>query len=239
MTPGPCYQYAPTGQGLYALLRHLPSGMWWDAYRIADKNLNKLWRAFGAAYDDMSAALCGLVKELSPFTTENMITEWERAVGLPDPCLPIAATLEERRALVIFRLAKKRWVTARDWMDLAALFGYTISITPGWYVQEPQLFNYEFPLGFDRFPKLGRFRVYIDIENVDFAGFEFGAPGVNQNAGFPIPFGDTDPNVNALMCLIQRVKPANVVVIWNAFPTVGYQWCTRPAFSDDFDDSFC
>lgn len=222
-----CYTYEPKGTALETLQRHLPTGLAWDAYRIAGKNLYRLWAAFATAYDDMSAALCAMIGELNPYTTVNLIGEWERACGLPDACLPVATTLQQRRALVLFRLSKRRWTTAAEWHELAALFGLTINITPGWYVQRPALFGdqtspydmFRFPLRFDIFPKLGRFRVYVDITNVDYAGFDYGAPGVNAPAQFPIPFGYANPLTSAFQCLIDRVKPANVVVLWNEFPT--------------------
>jgi uncharacterized protein YmfQ (DUF2313 family) len=218
-----CNQFEPKGTALITLQRHLPTGVAWDAYRIVGKNLYRLWSAFARAYDDMSAALCRLVTELNPYTTEHMIEEWERAVGLPDPCLPTANTLAERRGLVLFRLAKRRWTTSAEWVELASLFGLQIKITPGWYVQRKALFGdsthgfsvYQFPLSFDIFPKLGRFRVYIDVTNQGFDGFEYGD---GLHTGFPIPFNDTLPGLNAFMCLIDRLRPANVVVIWNQFP---------------------
>lgn len=243
-----CYQFEPSdGHGLANLQSHLPRGMWWDAYRIAGKRAYRLFAAFGRLFDGMSAAICHLVKELNPFTTEQMISEWERALGLPDACLPKATTLEERRAWVIWRLAKRRWTTAAEWKEMAALFGFDIAITPGWYVQRPALFgdstggfaSFEFPLSFDIFPKLGRFRVYIDVYGVDFAGFEYGAPGTNASVGFPIPFGDTDERLDQLKCMLDRIRPANVVIIWNEFPATDAMACTRRVFDDVFAAPFC
>lgn len=243
-----CYQYtADAGRSLANLQSHLPSGPWWDAYRMPGKRAYRLWMAMARSFSDMTAALCRMIGELSPFTTEQMITEWETACGLPDPCLPRATTLEERRALVLFRLAKKRWTTAAEWIELAALFGFTIAVTPGWYVQRKALFgdytppftSFEAPFTFDRFPKLGRFRVYIDVMNIDFPGFEYGAPGTNAGVGFPIPFGDYDPRLDLLKCTFDRIRPANVVIIWNAFAITDVEVCTRRSFSETFAPPFC
>lgn len=238
--PG-CGWISPTiGKAISLLQAHLPTGAAWLAWRIPGKNAYKLISALARAYDDAIQFMCKVESELDPRTTEELITEWEAAVGLPDPCLPKATTLEERRAWIMFRLTKRRWSTAQDWHDLAALYGLTIAITPGWYVQWPQLFEYRFPVGFDLFPKLGRFRVYIDVLEQDFAGFEYGSPGVNGNAGFPIPFGSTDDKLTRFMCMIDRIRPANVIVIWNEFPTTDERSCTRPTFDPDlFASPFC
>ena len=232
-----CFQFESRGLAILTLLRHLPEGVAWIAWRVPGKIARKLMDVFADAYEDCTRALCALIGELDPRTTVQMITEWETAVSLPDPCLPTATTLAERRFWVLWRLNKRRFSTEADWHYLASLFNLTIAITPGWYVQRPQLFEYRFPMGFDIFPKLGRFRVYIDITNVAFAGFEYGLAGTNVDVGFPIPFGGDVGAFDQFRCLIERVKPANVVVIWNAFP-VG-DVCTHSTFSAPFSATFC
>lgn len=244
-----CSRYGSSvGSALLTLQRHLPLGTAWDAYRLPGKRAYRLWDAISRAFDDATAGLCRLIQELNPYTTQWLLPEWERAVGLPDICLPPAETEAERRALVIFRLAKRRWTTAQDWKDLAALFGLEISITPGWHVQRKALFGdrtggfdmFEFPLNFDLFPKLGRFRVYIDVAEIEFTGFEYGSAGTNEAVGFPIPFGGTDAALNRFACLIDRVRPANVIVIWNEFPETDNMVCHRLSFDPDlFESTFC
>ena len=211
-----CYQYEPRGSALTTLQRHLPTGLAWDAYRTVGKNLYQLWSAFATAYDDMSAALCRMIRELDPSTTVDMIGEWERAVGLPDPCLPQVTTLGERRFWVLWRLGRRRWTTAAEWIELAGLFGLDIRITPGWYVQRPALYDWSYPKRYDIFPKLGRFRVYIDVLNVPFAGYDYGRD--NRGPGYPIPYGSIDDRLASFICIIDRVRPANVVVIYNGNP---------------------
>lgn len=230
----------PLNRSQEVITRHLPLGPAWRGFRAYGKRMYRTLTALAGPFEDAWKALATLADEMSPYTTAAFLSEWETACGLPDACLWRATTIEERRAQIIYRLSKRRWTTNQDWHDLAELFGLTISITPGWYVQWPQLFEYRFPLGFDLFPRLGRFRVYIDIMGQEFAGFEYGAEGVNSEVGFPIPFGATDANLNAFMCLIDRIRPANVVVIWNEFPTTDERSCTRRTFDPDvFAPPFC
>jgi uncharacterized protein YmfQ (DUF2313 family) len=228
-----CYQYEPKNTALATLQRHLPTGLAWDAYRIVGKNAYKLWSAFAQAYENMSQSLCQLALELNPYTTVAMIEDWERAVGLPDACLPPATTLAERRGLVLFRLAKKRYTTAAEYVELAQLFGLQIVVTPGWHVQEPALYAFDYPKKYDLFPKLGRFRVYIDILNVDFGGYSY---GLTASPGFPVPYNLPSTGADTFKCLIDRIRPANVVVIWNENPLRN---CYTGAFSEEFSDTFC
>lgn len=231
-----CHYLEPRGLSLRVLLAHLPTGMAWDAFRITGKVANRLYSAFAEAYEDAWEALCRLATELDPRTTEQMIDEWERAVSLPDPCLPKYQTLEDRRAWVMWRLSKRRWSTASDWIELAALFGIKIAVTPGWYVQKPALYPAEYPKRYDLFPKLGRFRVYINIIDGTCGGYPYG--GAGGATGYPITYGCDNADYDAFKCLIMRVKPANVIIIWDA-PLETYGLCVSDSFETSFAQEFC
>lgn len=211
-----CWWLEPKGNAVDTLTRHLPMGVAWEAFRIPGKVARRLIEGYAAGYDDMSEALCRLVGEIDPRTTTDLVEEWERALSLPDACLPPADTLEKRRERILFRLAKRRWTTAQDWHDLAALFGLQIRITPGWLIQKPALYAHHYPKRYDLFPKLGRFRVYIDVLNGEFGGYDYGA--ADRGDGYPVPYGSGNAEYELFKCMIERVKPANVVVIWDAVP---------------------
>lgn len=231
-----CYWYEPTANALATLLRHTSLGVAWEAFRIVGKNAYRLYQSFSGSLDDATAEICRLHHEIDPRTTTELIGEWETALSLPDPCLPVVASLEERRARVMFRLSKRRWTTAQDWHDLAAIFGLKIVITPGWYVQKPALYAATYPKRYDRFPKLGRFRVYINILGYEAFGYDYGAEGRAQ--GYPFPYGLPDENFSLFKCMIERVRPANVIVIWNA-PIELYGLCVSQSFGPEFTEEFC
>lgn len=231
-----CHQFAPSGLSIQTLLAHLPFGWAWDGFRMAGKTGYRLLSALAEAYEDMSEALCALALELDYRTTVQLIGEWEASVSLPDTCLPSGETLEQRRQWVRFRLDKRRWSTAQDWHELAVFYDLTIRITPGWLIQKPALYDACYPKRYDRFPKLGRFRVYIDITNITFAGYPYDGT-VDPAYQYPIPYGISDARFSAYRCIIERVKPANVVVIWNAFPDIC--GCNEVTFSPEFTEEFC
>lgn len=211
-----CGWIKTAGNAVDALLRHLPQGAAWLAWRWSGKMAYKLMKALSGIYDDAMTALCNLSRELDPRTTVEMIGEWETALGLPDACLPEAHTLDERRRNIWFRLQKRRWSTAKDWHALAAQFGLEIIITPGWLVQKPALYPACYPKRYDLFPKLGRFRVYIDIKAGLTGGYDYGKR--ERGPGYPVPYGFQAQRLDAFMCLIDRVRPAHVIVIWNKYP---------------------
>lgn len=233
-----CYQFEPRGLSLQTLLRHLPDGVAWIAWRMPGKIAHRLVTAFAELYEDAKEALCRLALELDPRTTDQMIGEWETAVSLPDPCLPTARTLDERRFWVRWRLDKRRYSTVADWQYLASLFGLVITVTPGWLVQRPALYAASYPKRYDLFPKLGRFRVYINIINRDPCGYDYGLE--NRGPGYAIPYGCTQADYDNFKCLIERVKPANVVIIWD-YPIEAYPYllCVSGSFSNEFGSEFC
>lgn len=233
-----CFQFTSLGLARQTITRHLPMGVAWIAWRMPGKVAYKLWSAFAELFEDMTEALCAVISELSPYTTDQLITEWETAVGLPDPCLPEATTLEERRQWVVWRLNKRRWVKAEHWQELAALFGLQIVVTPGWLVQKPALYPATYPRRYDLFPKLGRFRVYINIIGLEVGGYDYGV--ADRGDGYPVPYGYTGPDFSQFQCLIERVKPANVIIIWNApLEHEVYGLCISESFDSNFSPEFC
>jgi uncharacterized protein YmfQ (DUF2313 family) len=104
----------------------LPPGPAWS--RDGESTLGKL--LFGMAdglarVDDRSAAL---IEEADPLTTLEMLPDWERAVGLPDPCVPISDIPRERRIAVARKLAGLGGQSRAYFIELAALVGLEVEI---------------------------------------------------------------------------------------------------------------
>jgi hypothetical protein len=231
-----CYYLEPRGLSLTVLLSHLPLGMAWEGFRTAGKVAYRLYKSFAESYEDAWEALCRLAIELDPRTTTELIDEWEKALSLPDPCLPKYQSLEDRRKWIMWRLDKRRWSTAADWIELALLFDVRIAVTPGWRVQKPALYDASYPKRYDLFPKLGRFRVYINQRDGACGGYPYG--GNSGGPGYPILYGCVDKKYLDFQCLIERVKPANVIIIWDA-PLELYGICTTDTFEPTFSEEFC
>ena len=223
------------GTAITTLLRHLPIGAAWDGFKSRETTANRMMAGYAESYDDMTASLDHMITELDPRTTDEMLPEWETSVSLPDPCLPAGKTLEERRSWIMWRLTKKRWNTLQDWEDLAELFGLSVRITPGWLVQKPALYAAFYPKRYDDFPKLGRFRVYIDILGQNWRGYPYDGTKAG-NDQYPIPYGVGAEN-SGFRCLIERVAPANLLIIWNEFPPISPNG-NSVTFSDDFTEDF-
>lgn len=218
------------------LQAHLPLGKAWAGFRIPGKLAYRFLTALGRAHQDAWKYLAALHERIDYRASTEMLNEWEASVGLPDKCLPRASTVAERRGWIAFRLNKTRWNTLADWEALGVLFGVSVRITPGYLVQKPTLFRSLFPLPVRILPYLGRFRIYIDLLDQSFGGFPYDGASVPDHK-FPIPLVSTVSDFKGFQCFIERIAPANVLIVWNEFPAIPPNG-NGLTFSDDFDEEF-
>jgi hypothetical protein len=70
-----------------------------------------------------------LERESDPRITVELLPDWERNWGLPDPCYTAPQTVAQRQTALIARMTL--WGSqSRQWyIDFAAFLGYTITIT--------------------------------------------------------------------------------------------------------------
>ncbi len=226
----------PENKSLNVILRHFPTGIAWITWRDTAKTAGKLLKAISGIYEDAWVFLAKTADEIDYRSGDQLLTEWEKGLSLPDKCLPSTGSLEDRRKWITFRLNKKRWNTIKDWQDLATLFGVNVRITPGYLVQNPSLFKQVVPVPMRVLPKLGRFRIYIDITDAVFGGFPYDGARVPDHK-FPIPFSEASGDFGAFKCFIGRIKPANVLIIWNEFPAIppnGNQLTFSPEFDEEY-----
>lgn len=106
---------------------HLPTGSAWP--RDADSQL-MAWVAGNAEiWGDVSARAALLVEmESDPRFTLAMLPEWERAFGLPDPCLAEPQTITDRRNALLLKMTTEGGQSRAFFKSVAAALGYTVTI---------------------------------------------------------------------------------------------------------------
>lgn len=106
----------------------LPTGPAWTG---TDKMgvFGRLLLAIGDELARIDARCDDLIRELDPATTTELLPDWERVLGLPDPCLTQAQTLQQRRAAVVTKYTLLGGQNAQFYIDLAASIGFPITIT--------------------------------------------------------------------------------------------------------------
>lgn len=119
-------------QHIQALALNLPSGRLWNAKLREGSNLYKLLSGLAPTFRQMDWSIQRFVEQSVPTTTEDYLAEWEEALGLPDECLPIAADVATRQRNISIKLSILAGVsTEQDFIDLAALFGLTVTVNSG------------------------------------------------------------------------------------------------------------
>ena len=113
-----------------AFLQLLPQGQAWPKHaldgvlwRTCD-GLNYYWGFVDSRAGDL------LETESDPRLTMELLPDWERNWGLPDPCLKNPPTdLDGRHAALIAKMTMLGGQSRQFFIDVALTFGYTITIT--------------------------------------------------------------------------------------------------------------
>lgn len=100
----------------------LPPGAAWR--RDAGSALTELLAALAEELAHIDQRVDALLAESDPRTTYELLADWERVAGLPDPCTPADASIEERRLSLVQRLTMLGGASRQYFIDLAAALGY-------------------------------------------------------------------------------------------------------------------
>jgi uncharacterized protein YmfQ (DUF2313 family) len=106
----------------------LPQGLAWPRWsntvlQNVVKGLAQIW-----GYVDGRAADL-LERESDPRLTVELLPDWERNWGLPDPCYSAPQTVAERQLALVMRMTMQGGASRQFFINIAAQLGYTISIT--------------------------------------------------------------------------------------------------------------
>lgn len=141
--------------------------------------------------------LADLVLESDPRTTYELLTEWERAFGLPDGCVDISDDLVARINALVARVRGAGSPTPQYFIDLAATVGYDITIT------ELQPHTVDSPVDYPLYAEDIRYvwQVNSTLNTITYAD-------VNSTVETPLAsWGNS-----ILECVITRAKPAHTHV---------------------------
>jgi uncharacterized protein YmfQ (DUF2313 family) len=94
----------------------------------------------GSAFDGLLSALSGELAivlgraraardEADPRAADELLADWERVAGLPDPCLGPAPTVAQRRARLVQQLTAARGQSPAFFVGLAAALGRAATVT--------------------------------------------------------------------------------------------------------------
>ena len=114
--------YAVAMQGL------LPSGQAWP--RAWDEMLMLVVRGLTRIWGDFEIRASKLLEmESDPRQTIELLPDWERNWGLPDPCYDAPQSIYERQRALVMRMTIEGAQSREFFIEVAAQIGYTITIT--------------------------------------------------------------------------------------------------------------
>ncbi len=208
-----------------ALAGLLPHGQAWPRWpeSVLMRTVRGLAQFFGFV-DARAADL--LERESDPRLTLELLPDWERNWGLPDPCFKQAQTIDQRHALLILKMTLLGAQSREFFIAMAAWLGYTITIsefapfmagvsqagdtrgmvnwndTPG---QHPDIPDFRWYIG----PPEMRFYWVVHIINAPLTWFRSGAGQAGVDPHLRIGYAYD------LECLLNRWKPAQTLIVYD------------------------
>lgn len=111
----------------HALAALLPQGIAWP--RRYDSVLMRFVKGIAGVLGYADNRLADLLeRESDPRQTVEMLSDWERAFGLPDPCYDGPITIGERQRHLVLRMTLLGGQSRAYFISVATFLGYEVSI---------------------------------------------------------------------------------------------------------------
>lgn len=170
--------------------KYLPKDFYWLGAKAKGKNLRNLFLGLNQEIKRANAKSKEVLTELDINQTNLLLTEWEEMLGIPGTLLAnIGTTLEKRRQAVLVKLAALVAQTPQSFIDIASIFGYTITVHSNMDAYYPD--NW----------KKSKFTFMIDF-------YGKGAPA-RFTLTFPVTFQE---NTDDIINFFKELVPANVQI---------------------------
>lgn len=185
------------------LANHLSVGRVWSSAFDPDSNLGKLIKGLAIEFYRLEVLTQKISVEMDINKTNDLILEWEKSVGLPDDCFSTNINIETRRLQVLQKFSNFGGVQkASDFVRVAAVFGFTVSVTPA-------SLKYPFPLPFP----IMFFGSDRDITHTILVAF-VGQTSVDEPFPLPFPYTFGSGSRGFLQCIFDKLAPANVRILF-------------------------
>jgi len=189
-----------------ALAAFLPDGKAWRAKNIKESNINKLLLGFGGELLRVHQSIDELACNYLISGSSQFLPEWEAMLGIPDSCFPGTGGIEERTQHVLVKLASLNVITEADWINLAKILGFDICIENG---RKCSVYPLCYPLTYFATPQIARFTLFIFVKGIE--------PTVYP-LEYPLQYASSFSNI--LVCILNKVKPADVQLIFKFVETL-------------------
>lgn len=121
--PAPFYKAIDFARQIRSML---PRGRIWP--RADDTEQFKVLQALGLTSERQTNRSNNLLVDAFPATTVELLPEWEKTLGLPDPCAGESPTIAARQAQVLARFGADGGQSIAYYIAYALTLGYVITI---------------------------------------------------------------------------------------------------------------
>lgn len=181
-----------------SLANYLPNGNPFFEKFNDDAELRKLLVGLAGELSRAEMAVSEQFEQRDITKTVDLITEWERALGIPDSCFPGTGPIEERRNHVLIKFTMSVQ-TKEDFERIGKLLGYNdIEVTP---LSQSAYPPYDVPF----FPK--------SLPESRFISVVRGTNILPTVPPYNVPF-QVKSGSSIIVCLFNKLKPANVKFIY-------------------------
>lgn len=185
------------------LFNLLPKGVAWN--KNPNSFLSQLMDGISQEMNRVDQKTEALLLEMDPRTSNELLTDWERMLGLPDECTGEAATVQARRNEAYAKLTGIGSTSRQFYIDLAASLGFEVTIT------EFRPFRAGLSRAGDRITNGDWIYAWqVNAPATEYLRFRAGL----SFAGEPLVYSGND----TLQCAIDKRKPAHTIVLF-AFTT--------------------
>lgn len=170
-----------------ALVQLLPHGYAWNL--DPDGIVRQLLAGLAVEFARVEERAAALIEEADPRTTDELLEDWERVLGLPEECGTPPSTLAGRRLAAYTKLTSRPVGNVPFFLAMAAKLGY---------------------------PNAEIFRLFDPFTCVSECTHSlWGADGYWDSAWLFL-FNDTTENDGTLQCLAQQYAQAHEIVLFTA-----------------------
>lgn len=198
----PLFQSRSLNDHTDSIAHYMPGGQLTEARFIDGTYMRRFLRALASELFRYQYILEDTATEHDIEVTQNLINEWENALGIPKSCFSDRTySLEDRRLHLLMVLNNLHGTTEDDFIQLAAILGYTVEVRP---VTPNAIFPMRFPIFFFDTGKAAKFSMIVRL------------PADDELVGFPLafPIRFIRPDNQLLRCLFNKMKPANVKIFF-------------------------
>lgn len=181
------------------IAQYLPDDPLYCGKNIVGHPLYKVLNGIAPSFIDVQDYFNSLCSELDPNKANELLSSWERFLGIPDDCIPLQETVRGRRNAILLKFAGMQFTVTERFQYVLDVLGIEgVTITNG---GSTQLFSLQLPYYF--LSGGGKFTIFVTFPD-----------GVINTFSLKFPIQFTTTPLDFIKCLFSKLKPAHTKITY-------------------------